>query len=70
MRQWSVQPAAALLAFAAVSAQGAILLVNDNFTNAVAATQFINDVVVTFVPEPSAALLGGLGLLALPRCRR
>ncbi len=33
-------------------------------------TEYIDDVVVTFVPEPSAALLGGLGLLALLRRRR
>jgi hypothetical protein len=30
----------------------------------------IDDVSVTFIPEPSAALLGGLGLLALLRRRR
>ena len=33
-------------------------------------TKYIDDVIVTFVPEPSSALLGGLGLLALLRRRR
>jgi hypothetical protein len=33
-------------------------------------TKYVDDVMVTFVPEPSSALLGALGLLALLRRRR
>ncbi|OYV04763.1 MAG: hypothetical protein CFE26_15145, partial [Verrucomicrobiales bacterium VVV1] len=40
------------------------------FGSAWGGTKYIDDVRVTIVPEPSAALLGGLGMLALLRRRR
>lgn len=41
-----------------------------NNSNPTAAGLFLDDILVTQVPEPSAALLGGLGLLLLLRRRR